>query len=700
MPYDNLSDAELETELARVKSSKAPAPAPGVVDDPYPGLTDAELEYKLARAKAGVNAPPEVLQEMHPDFTEADRLVVKNFANDPAHAASYLQNRHPNLEVTGDKKGQYLARAKGSSEPYRVLDPDTGIELNPFNAETWRDAGDLVTDVGQGALSGAATAAGGVVGALGGFGVGALPAAAVAGAGSNAGLEALKQKLGVALGVNKEVSGLDVGLAAATGGVSPLLFGTGAGTTQLAKGVLRSGAEDVGTALSKAALAQRGAVKRVYDATPLAWAGAKLSGASEDVLKVVAHQQERLTNLLDSDHGLRDFLGTMSSDLKQGFIQKIGGLAGAQKQAAQEAGHAGERIDPGALISRLKEEIRVQESLARQGGGTEGASETVPILKGLLDEHFMADGVQSVATKRQVPSGVLDEYGKPLMKEVTDYADKKVRVPVKSITPEAALSLERRLGDVAGNGSLKAAPGGAGVGPMAGQTESSRTLMRTAQELKGNLKGQVLGSLGDGAEARRAELARVVNLQKEVQPLIANPRTAYATGRNLDVTSNLTNKELFRDIDKTLPGMDMVDRAKVLQAVEQFSDGRGSWFKAPLSRSRVPLGVAGGILGGYLGYNAGEGGGESKAIIGAAAGGAGGAFFGSPAMMKSLIQGTNWTGKKAELLKSLGLPETIGKKQIPALLQMLGMGGAAPLGQIPTRAGLDSAWNNMKSESP
>jgi hypothetical protein len=274
MDLAKLSDSELDARIAAMQSQ------------PVNQLSDADLDAKIAELSK--NGAP-TIQEMHPDFTAADRLVVKNFSNNNEAAVNYLQKRHPTLEIkVDDKSKQILARKRDGSEAgYRTLDPDTGFFSNP--KEMLQDLGDVGYDILSGVGTSAATAAGGVAG-VGAGGIGALPAAALAGAGASTGLEGLKQSIGKALGVG-EFDGSDLAAAGVAGAVSPLLFGTGASAAQLAK----KGITD-----EAAQLAQRGAFGRGWDVAKdkvLPWVGEKVSGVSGDALRTLGQKYDDLLAL-------------------------------------------------------------------------------------------------------------------------------------------------------------------------------------------------------------------------------------------------------------------------------------------------------------------------------------------------------------------------------------------------------------------
>lgn len=184
-----------------------------------------------------------VVQEMHPELSTIDRLVIKNFASSPEAGVDYLRMKHPDLEVK-QIKGQTVVRKK--DEPYwRVLDPDTGI-LSAGLGENLRDVGDLAYDALSGVGVGAATTAGATLGNI--------PGAAMAGGAASAGAEALRQKIGAMAGIPQEINPTDVMVAGGFGAALPV---AGAGIKGVYGAVTRKIVPEVAERLS-------GVPKEVY----------------------------------------------------------------------------------------------------------------------------------------------------------------------------------------------------------------------------------------------------------------------------------------------------------------------------------------------------------------------------------------------------------------------------------------------------
>lgn len=171
------------------------------------------------------------IQEQHPNVTTGMRATLKNFANSPESGMAYLKQELPDHDVDF-YNGQYRVKRKDDKD-WRVVDPDTGF----FSKDILNDALDVAYDVGAGTAEGVATGLGAAKGALLSvplLGTGAIPGAMLAGGATSAGLEAIRQKLGQALGIPQEVDTTDVVTSGVIGGVTPGLTGAGP-----AKGLVR-----------------------------------------------------------------------------------------------------------------------------------------------------------------------------------------------------------------------------------------------------------------------------------------------------------------------------------------------------------------------------------------------------------------------------------------------------------------------------
>lgn len=169
------------------------------------------------------------MQESSDVISSADRFYIKNLGNDDKETQlNYLRSKYPDAEFSL-KDDAIAARKKGESK-YRAMDPEfeftSPIKTAKALTDTFNDITDVAYDTLSGAASGASALAGGTAGLFGGGPVGLYAGASLAGGGSSAALEALRQKLGAELGINKEVKAGDVAMSGVMGAAAPLLFGT------------------------------------------------------------------------------------------------------------------------------------------------------------------------------------------------------------------------------------------------------------------------------------------------------------------------------------------------------------------------------------------------------------------------------------------------------------------------------------------
>lgn len=188
-------------------------------------MSDEEVQRLYSEKFEGAVAKSDIIEEMHPSISSTSRLLVKNFGNNLG--VDYLKKQHPDLEIK-EQEGRVLVRGKGEKK-YKVLDPDTGA----LSWDMLRDIGDVAFDTAAGIAEGLAATTAGVAAAP--TGAGSIPAAMAAAGATGAAGEALRQKIGHHLGINKEIDYGDVATVGAVSGLMPSLFGTGASTKQLTK---------------------------------------------------------------------------------------------------------------------------------------------------------------------------------------------------------------------------------------------------------------------------------------------------------------------------------------------------------------------------------------------------------------------------------------------------------------------------------
>ncbi len=538
---------------------------------------------------------------------------------------SYLQRRHPNLEIKLAPGGEIRARAKNSDEPYKVLDPQQGF-LGSFThpGEALRDVGDAGYDILSGIGTGAGAATGGLtVGAATG-GVGALAGAAGGGALANAGLEDIRQRIGEALGVNKgDMDFGKVGGAAIAGAATPLLFGSGAAASDIARVAQESGA--VPEAL---AAAQKGAAGRLWSKLPQA--AAKVTGVPLDAIEGAMQNWGALKKLDKSAMPVNDLTNQASGDIAAALRTAKQGAW--DKYAAHLAGAEGD-VGTDAARQVWKDAIGHAKEAASETN-TEANRELVDALESEFNRLFTTSKQVATPTTEKVATGLLDAAGNPLTRDVAGSATSTVKGEVGNVSAQAAADLEKTLGELAQAKKVSSS----GIAPRfgAGSTLTDKAVASTAMDAKRALGSDLEAVVGPEARAARARYGQLADLQSELEPMLENPTTAYGTLRNLNRNANRAKMELFNSIDKEF-GTDTIGKSKLAAAFTHFGNpeitpvaqqGASGISKATLLRGGGAL--AGGALGEMYG-------GHDGGVKGLAAGGALAALMGNPAALRLYI---------------------------------------------------------------
>jgi len=660
-------------------------------------FTPEEIAAEKNRRRGG-----EVIEEMHPAFTAMDRFQVKNFANDPEAAKAFLQKKYPQLEIkTDDNSGKIIARGEGE-KAFRVLDPDTGFFSNP--AEMLRDAGDIATDVGTGVATTAATAGAGLLAGATSFGAGAVPAAMAAGAGSSAGLEALRQKIGVGLGINNEVNTDDVLWAGGAGAVSPLLFGTGATATQVAlkgggktlaamnpfagagtalkegfttaadsvagKGLLGGGKAAVGgflrgtarePALDEAGKAvllnQRGLVGRGYDSyrqNVAPWLGSMGSGKNLD--DIIHYRDNNAT--VDALNGVD--MGQLGEDIRESTAgsfkankKSAGTLMNDVREATENVDISGARAAFREAIDAEKAKIGPELATGKQFKDRIDAME-------LEYRNMFQMEVPSEAAERLVEiENKIDEFGPEyLTDDVQGMIDEfKAQPQTKwvdmpdNMSGDQAWIIQQRAKNLSGvERHIRA---GTYANSPLSQTEAKRSLQFAAGDASQALQ-EAINLASDGAMDKASARYADVSKAKKILKRVIGDNVTDATVRKM---ANLTNAEnveqlaALAEVDRIL-GTKLVKQAKDLAANKAF--GKNAEYFATSGRGvtatlrGIPAAAIGGSLGYYLGANTIPG--QGGAGLGLAAGTVLGAGLGGARGLKAYMamqRGATTLGKAA-----------------------------------------------------
>lgn len=620
MDLSKLSDAELE----------AIATGQGGGSSSLASMSDEELQRIAAGSPAG--GQDSIVQEMHPDFSAYDRMVVKNFANDDRAAVEYLKRQYPGMDIKTSPSGQIIGR-KAGERAYKALDPDNSLlqtigatVLNPLRGETWMDVTDAGYDLLSGAGTAAATGAAGLAGGAASGGLGAIPAAMAAGAGSSAALEGLRQLAGGALGVNQEANWGDVGLAAGLGAASPLLMGTGASAKGVAKEALKSGISQTGLQDAQRGLVGLGVDKAVKPG--LAKLGGLLSGTGSDALQTLGRNFDRFTKTTKDKTGVIDFIddtgkmvddrfGKAKSDTWNEFQSALGGYG-------DEA-----TVDLTSVKSRFK--AAIADARQRAATGTEASKGLLERLEGAYDDLFRYTDVEEVPEVTMKGIGLTDEFGREIMQPVTSVTTRPVKKELTSLSPKQAVDLEKKLAELAGYNKIDSRQV-TGNRFGSSMTADDKHLEMVASDLKRSLAGSIEEVLPENAIPAKRRYGELLGLENDIEALTKNPRQAFTNLRNADVSSNITNMQQFHKIDQAV-GTDLVNRAKFAETIDLFGPGRKSWFHSG-TLAKVPAATLGGATGAYIGRQSGDGSGYTTGIAGAGLG----LLLGSPAAMKTYIK--------------------------------------------------------------
>lgn len=616
----------------------------------------------LPKELEGEVTPHNVQQEM--GVTTGERLLLKNLTR-PERIRPTLEEWGYETRPLDTHGSNFAVRKRGSNDPWRVLDPDTGI----FSRDFANDVSDVLYDGFQALVTGASFVPGGFVGA------------AAAGAGS----ELLREGLGAAAGVKDNFSAGEVGLQGAVGGVG---FGVG-------KAVGAAAGFVAGKVAPKASsfLYEMGA--RAAGVKPLKEAGL----AAGEVLDIVA---ERATQgikntpspesvglqMLRIAHKLDKMPGGGPPAAK---IARFMPSARRARQLEQMADSSGATVDLRSAVKPLQmatlEEKGAQEITKRTAGrtsstvGTEFSGERSGLITNRLKNKETAyDIAQEGSTQRETArtfENVRTLFGKRMGARSAKAAEKMLGEP--SLPKEATETLDTIINRIADMQGIDPKDVDLAMVPVSVASRVKRALQTRADaygaftrsgqgqfdevgKLHVNVSGAVrqaiedkmdsLGGAFRGYVPMMAETDRVVHsmhnfftaigyeqphvIRKITQKggkriIITQPKFSVAArAKATQVVRTLHGNgsaaiEAVRDIERTTKiATGLEDTALMAQIGEAFagvgSEGVPGQF-ARLTATGVPIGGA--LLGGALGGSAGG-------VPGAIAGGAAGAFLASP----------------------------------------------------------------------
>ena len=545
-------------------------------------------DWKL-RATPVEEANIPIVDERTPYVSVKDRAIAKNFAQSAEKQAAFIKQKYPDLEVK--LQGSNVAIRKPNDPEFKVLDP-SALELEDFS-----DLGDTVASAG---LS--------TVGAIGGGALGALagPAGVVAGgmAGSGAagaGSEALRQRLGKALGIPQDVDMGDVATAGALNAAGVGLFGQPAtkaatGFVQNAKGLSQEAAEQL---VDNAGLLRTAWNKGLPKATNM-W-----FGTTDDVLQsyVDPASREAVDRLAEGS----------KTEFTESLVDRIRSALNTEKRSVGEK--LASEIDKAGSINLSSAKQALQAAVDKAQAEFDAFPNALNKAKlddamATYDQIFRSVNSPKIGPAAQIPDEIKASQAWKLQGDLKDFADlRRIGGGVNSRFSSSATQGEKDLAESA-LGSYRAI-------------------------------GNELAKATEGASpALKKQYGEIMDVQNTISPYLRTDQSAYTSFKNSDQSSKIAFKEALERLEKKT-GEKFRDDIVKLQAADYF--GSGAWTPKSIggvtSTSRsAPATALGIILGTNLGYSMG---GPGAATLGAAIGAAGGNALASPSMLKNIIRASD-----------------------------------------------------------
>lgn len=533
-----------------------------------------------------------------------DRAIVKNLSNDPGAASAYLAKKYPDLEVQFDNN-RYLLRNKNKDEPFKVLDPDTGINLSSLSGlqEFGKDIGDIAYDIPAGIASTGAGIAGGLAGGL--------PGSMAATGAAESGLEFGRQQLGKLAGIPQDTDYGQVGLAGATGAMIPALFGSGASAANVAAAATRKGlAKEGAQALMRS---QRGLLTR-GSGSVLPRLGQAMSGIDKRTLNYAYRNMPALQKM--EQGGITEGLEALRQQAKN----KI------QKQAmsvGQEMGDILTNYQDKISIEEAKKILTQNISELKKRSPTQANQEALSGAQAEFDRIF---GIN----KKQQASKLLNAQGFPVTP-----AKSGIKYLPHEVSATEARQLESELKSLA---DLDKPSTKDIQNRFAGKaySASEKQFSEKAREAKNSITNEL-----DKIEAFSEAKGQYKNISQDrefVQKTLGDPEKIDRLLGGVDKRSNQIKLEKIQKIDSKY-GTNLLGKAQELNAYNFLRNPA----LLPISSNAVtatlrgvPLAAAGGLVGWTAGLQSGIPGGAP--VLGGLGAGAG-ALMGGPAAMRFYLQG-------------------------------------------------------------
>lgn len=614
---------------AQVNMSKPEFDPKKPFDASKPAFNDTQAFTKSLAPTTPAFSDQNVIQEMPDDVSWIDRAKVKNFANDTGKASEFLRQKYPQYDISGDDKNYYFQK-KGTNEPKKVLDPQTPFWSMAQLKDLPYDLTDVGWDVGSGVGSSAASAGGGLLAGM--------PGASIGGGLSSGALEALRQKLGVVLGINEKIKPDDVAVATGLGAAAPLVFGSGATANQIAKAatakaapiiesMMGSGAvtQDMKEALTKAltsktatdiAESQKGVLSKGYDwATRKAapWLASTLNGIPERTMQTLASKLGVIQGMENT--GIKPHMDNLIQDVKS----TLGDAIFSKGQALGDTIDAAKvPVNIDAAKQPFLNEIDKLKSYQHQ---TPEVTEQIKEIEAYMG-HIFGEG------ETQMSGNVAARDAFRVQHSVNDLAEfPSIKGGITSRLTGGMSVAEKQLANAAA-ASSKAINSG-----LDSATSTADSLMGSSGSLK-------------------KELSDLYTMRKDIAPKFADSQKLYSALSGMDAKGKKIFFENLKNFDSKF-GKNVTDQAKILEALATFSnaskDAISSGGSTSTSRSTA-LGTLGAGVGGWLGNKLG---GPAGTGVGIALGGFAGAKAASPAFTRWAIENGLEAEAKAASLKPL-----------------------------------------------
>jgi hypothetical protein len=464
------------------------------------------------------------IEEVHPIFNTTEgfkaRFVAKNFGNDSKAQAAYLAKTFPDHDVRISKDDTVLIKGREEKE-YRALDVPDQFDM--------QDLTDVTYDLGAGALEGTSTALGGLAGGtasipLGPFGsIGAgLTTGMAAGSAASAGADYLRQRIGQELGIPQEIDPRSIKAAAAIGGISPFLMGTGASAKQIQKAATKKGI-DVATEAGQEEFkqlvkSQQGKLGDTYDRITrktVPGFAEKLSGVSAKDYKRYIKNPQAMASISDAGYDnvtedafqlLQERLNTRKDNLKKLY------------DIAYEK--SGVTLDVSKMRKRIDDNIEMLENKFRSTGLK--AKEDVAYRDKLLElKNKLFNYEADVTVIKQEPTGLFAPDGTPITRPVETVQAQVVDVgnilPANQITnKKATLEDYIKRGDL-----LDADP-------------AEKRLIGLAERLKKDISKAGEGDI-PGIEQLNREYETIFQDERDLITTFKNPKTKRSKYHEFDL---------------------------------------------------------------------------------------------------------------------------------------------------------------------